>query len=324
MVGARICLELLQQGKQVRGFRRENSSNDILKRTFNGQEHLLSLIEWHTGDVTDVLSVKEAMAGINEVYHCAAIVSFDDRLKNEIEQINVTGTTNVVNMALETGVSKFCHISSVAAVGRDGNNPEINESISWKSSKHNTWYAVTKYAAEREVWRGIEEGLHAVIVNPSIILGPGNWNSGSGLLFRAVHEGLKFYPTGTTGFVDVRDVANCCISLMNKSITNERFILNSENIPYQSLFEFISDSMKRPAPFIKVSPLMSALAWRFEKLRSVLTGSYPKLTKETANTSMHKWHYDNSKIIDAIGCHFIPVKDSCHQWAEEFERSFGS
>jgi dihydroflavonol-4-reductase len=323
MVGAGLCLDLLKRGRRVRGLRRKGSKEDILKRTFEGHEQLLSAIEWISGDITEVLSVRDAVDGVQEVYHTAAIVSFDPRQKNQIESVNVTGTTNVVNMALECGVQRLCHISSVASIGRSVTDAMIHEDIPWSESTYNTWYAITKYAAEREVWRGIEEGLNAFVVNPSIILGPGNRESGSGLLFRAVHEGLRFYPQGSTGFVDVRDVTVMCMALMDQNTTGERYILSSGNVTYRLLFSWMASAMQLASPNIPVSPAMAGLAWRAERLRSLLTGSYPKVTRETAHTSSRCWNYSNDKVRARTGLDFIPVEESCRYWAEEFLRTIG-
>lgn len=318
MVGARICLDLLLQGRPVAGLRRSNSSMEILERTFANHRELLQRITWKTGDVTDVTSVYEALEDVQEVYHAAGLVSFDPLDRDRLQLINEYGTANVVNMALEHGVNRFCHISSVAALGRTGDEPFVTETATWKNSSYNSSYAISKYGAEREVWRGVEEGLKAVIVNPTVILGPANWNSGSGLLFRAVWEGLKFYPVGTTGFVDIGDVSKLAITLMEKEIFGERFIINAANISYFELFTTIAQALQRPAPSVKVSPSLAALAWRVERLRTLITGKAPVITRETAHTSSGSWSFDGGKVLRATGSSYRPIKDAVTEWSKVF------
>lgn len=318
MVGARICLDLLLQGKKVTGLRREHASNAILERTFAKHPHLLKSITWKKGDVTDVITVYEALEDIQDVYHAAGLVSFDPRDRDLLHSVNELGTANMVNMSLERGVKHFCHISSVAALGRTGEEKLVDEQSTWKNSSYNSRYAISKYGAEREVWRGMEEGLSVLIVNPTVILGPANWHSGSGLLFRAVWEGLKFYPVGTTGFVDIGDVSQFAISLMEKEAFGERFILNSENISYLELFTLIAEALQKPAPSIKVSPALAALAWRIERLRSRLTGNAPVITRETAHTSSASWYFDGEKAMRTTGLTYRSVKESVREWAEVF------
>jgi nucleoside-diphosphate-sugar epimerase len=269
-----------------------------------------------------VLSVYDALVGIEEVYHAAGLVSFDPRQKERLMDVNARGTENVVNMALERGVQRLCHVSSVAALGRAEDGQKVNEQTSWKDSKFNSTYAISKYAAEREVWRGMEEGLSAVILNPTIILGPGGWDTGSGLLFRAVWNGLKFYPQGTNGFVDVRDVARVGISLMEQQRFGARFVVSSEDVSYEYLFTEIARALGRKPPRIKASPFMTGLAWRLDKVRSGITGGSPVITKETAMTSSSHWYYDASESVKATGSGYIPVLQSVHDWAETFLKTY--
>lgn len=318
MVGARICRDLLENGRKVAGLKRPSSDLSIVERTFAGQTALMQQLEWREGDVTDVLSIDEALKGVQQVYHAAGLVSFDPRDRERLIQINELGTANVVNMSLENGVNRLCHISSVAALGRTEHQHVVTESATWKNSSYNTQYAKSKYAAEREVWRGIEEGLNAVIVNPTVILGPANWNSGSGLLFRAVWQGLKFYPVGATGFVDVGDVSNCAIALMDRQIFGERFIINGANISYLELFTMIANTLKKSPPNIRVSPALASIAWRVEKLRTLFTGKPPVITRETAHTSSASWEFDGSNVTKKTGCSYRSMEESLAEWSNVF------
>lgn len=199
----------------------------------------------------------------------------------------------------------------------------INEKLVWVNSKNNSNYAISKYAAEREVWRGVAEGLDAVIVNPSVVLGVAGQGMGSSRLFNVVWEGLKFYPPGINGFVDVRDVARAMVMLMESEIKNERFILNSENLTYKRLFDLIAGGFGKPGPNIGVSPFLSGLSWRVEKVLSSFKGRKPLITKETARTAVQRYEYSNEKIKDAIGFGFIPIEESIRHFCNVFAESVG-
>lgn len=321
MVGAQIIFDLVRNGRKVRALKRAGSELSVIKRVFHHAPELLEKIEWIEGDITDLYSVAEALEGVKEVYHSAAIISFRPSEFTQMMKINAEGTANMVNISLEKEVEKFCHISSVAALGRLDQGISINESAVWKTSKSNSNYAISKYAAEREVWRGYEEGLKVVIVNPSIILGPGNLNSGSSKLFKQVWRGLKFYTEGITGVVDVRDVSACCISLMEKEIYGERFILNAENVSYKELLSNIAIGFNKKAPGILAKAWMSEIVWRLEAIRSLITNSNPLITRETSRNSRKKWNYSNEKIKKILGVEFISMKksveDTCKVYLEE-------
>ena len=323
LVGSHLAFELLRSGKTVRALRRPSSDGGMLKEVLNlysdKPDELLSRIEWAEGDIMDIFSLEEAMEGVEEVYHCAALVSFLPADIRKLLRLNTEGTANVVNAALEKKIRKLCHVSSVAAIGRPENLTDlIDEELVWKTSRNNSMYAISKYGAEREVWRGTAEGLDAVIVNPSIILGIAGANRGSSRIFSTVWEGLRFYPPGKNGFVDVRDVARAMILLMNSDISNERFILNGESIEYKRLFDLIAAEMGKPSPSIKVGPMLSGLAWRIEKIRSVVTGVKPLITKETAHTAVQHYEYSNEKIKKELGFEFTPIEETIRHFCAIF------
>lgn len=318
IVGARALFDLVSSGKKVRALRRLTSQDDILNMVFEGHGNLLNEIEWVEGTVTDVYDVMEAMKDVDEVYHCAAKVSFYGDDRDEIMKVNVGGTANMVNTALELGVKKFCHVSSIAALGRVEENKMMDENVFWKASKYNSTYAISKYNGEREVWRAKEEGLNVVIVSPSIIIGPGNWKTGSSAMFRQIWNGMRFYSDGVNGFIDVRDVSACMRGLMEKNIFGERFIVSSENLSYGEIFNMIADSFQKPRPTIKVNGMLSELGWRAEALRCFITRKQPFITKETARNSQLKWFYSNEKIKKTLGINFIPVADAIADCAKIF------
>lgn len=323
LVGSHLTFELTRAGHAVRALRRRDSNLDMINKVFSlysdEPAELLSKIEWVEGDILDIFSLEDAMDGVEEVYHCAALVSFLPEDKKRLIRINTEGTANVVNAAIEKKISKLCHVSSIAALGRPEKQADlIDEALVWKTSKHNSMYAVSKYGAEREVWRATAEGLEVVIVNPSIVLGVAGPGMGSSRIFNTVWKGLKFYPPGKNGFVDVRDVVRAMILLMKSDIRNERYILNAGNVEYKRLFEMMAAAMGKPAPSIKVNSLLSGLAWRIEKLRSLITGVKPLLTPETAHTAVQQYEYSNEKIKKELGFEFTPIEETIRHFCGVF------
>ena len=314
LVGSHLLFDLISSGKQVRALKRKNSSTELTKKIFgyysNDPEKLLNSIEWVEGDVMDIYSLYEAMENVDKVYHAAAMVSFHASDQKEMMKTNVEGTANIVNACLYKKIKKLCYVSSIASLGRTDNDEFIDEETQWKNSGNNSKYSISKYGAEREVWRGTIEGLPAVIVNPSVIIGPGDWNKGSSQLFQQAWNGLKFYTDGVNGYVDVRDVSKSMILLMDSDIINSRYIISSENLDYLRLFTMISEGLNKKIPSIKANLFLSQIAWRAEKLRSSITGKKPLITKETARTAFHKYSYSNEKIRKILNFEFVPMPQS--------------
>lgn len=248
-------------------------------------------------DMLDVYALEEVMTDVTEVYHCAGLVSFSPRDEKKLYAINVEGTANVVNACLVAGIRKLVHVSSVAALGRLRPGEMISEKMQWTPETSNSKYAHSKFLGEMEVWRGVAEGLNAVAVNPTIILGAGDWNYGSTKIFKSVYEGFPWYTEGTTGFVDVRDVAAAMIALMESDISGERFITSAENNTYQYLFSGIAKAFGKKIPSKKVTPFVAGLVWRLSALKSLFTGRDPLITKETAATSLASVQYNNAKLL---------------------------
>ena len=308
LVGCHILIDLLNQNQQVRALKRENSNLEMVNAVFKhyGLADYFSKIEWVEGDVLDIPSLESAIKGINKVYHSAAIVSFNKKHFKKMYEVNVNGTANVVNVCLENNIEKIGHISSIAAIGRSKNN-QYNEQNKWKNDKKNSYYAITKYGAEREIWRGEQEGLSSVVVNPGIIIGPSSWHRSSTTLFKQVSKGLPRYTPGSNGFVDVRDVSKAIIQLMDSSISAERFILVGENLNYKEVFEKIAHALNKQAPTKKATKWMMQIAWRLEKVNAFIKGKSPSITKETALTACEKYFYDSSKIKQMIAYEFIAI-----------------
>src|SRR6185437_2324293 len=234
LVGSFIARRLLEDNKSIRALKRKNSDLSLVK-------DIAHRIEWVEGDILDVLFIEECLKGIDTIIHSAALVSFSKRSEEQMIAVNVQGTANLVNAALKYNISAFCHISSVAALGR-GKNEVIDESAKWEDSTINTGYARSKYLAELEVWRAMEEGLNVLIINPSVVLGPALLNNSTARLFKYVWKKSPFYTTGQMNYIDVRDVAEIAILLIEKRIYNGRFILNAGKISYRELFGKIAES----------------------------------------------------------------------------------
>ena len=320
LVGSHLLFDLCKSGEQVRALKRANSNIAVVKKVFSyyavNADELLKNIEWMDADLLDVYSILEAMDGITEVYHCAAMVSFERKNQAEMMKINVEGTVNIVNAALEKKIQKFCHVSSIAAIGRAEHGGLSTEETFWKSSPDHSNYAISKYAAEREVWRASEEGLDVVIVNPALIIGAGNWQQSSSNMFSKGYTGMKYYTEGVNGFIDVRDVSALMILLMNSKIKNERFLFSTENIPYRYFFDLIHQEFGLPKASFKVGRLVSNFAWRVEGIRCMLSGTKPLITRETIRSGHRISLFSNEKIKKSFPDYkFISieqaVKDTC-------------
>lgn len=318
-----MLYDLCSKGKQVRVLKRAGSNISNVRKVFSyytpTPDNLLKNIQWQDADLLDIYSILETMEGITEVYHCAAMVSFDPAHQDEMMKTNIEGTANMVNAAFEKGIRKFCHVSSIAALGRAEHGGLTTEETFWKSSPEHSNYSISKYGAEREVWRASEEGLNMVIVNPSLIIGPGNWEQSSSNIFSKAFRGIKFYSSGINGFVDVRDVSALMIRLMESEISNQRFILNAENNSFKHFFELIHSAFRKPLPSIKAGKFLSGLAWRVEKWRSLLSGSKPLITPETARSAHRISRFSNKKILRAFPDYtFLSMEKSIQETSELF------
>lgn len=312
MTGARLLFDLVSAGHQVRAIKRNEPAVDIFGFYTRDTPSLRKQVEWIKADLLDRFSMEDACRDVKTVFHCAALVSFDPACRVLMEKTNIRGTADLVNICLEQGsVNFFAHVSSVAALGRMAGDDLLNEDSHWDPSLSPSNYAISKYGAEREIWRGMAEGLNAVIVNPSIILGPGDWTKGSPALFSKVIKGFPFYTRGVSGFVDVRDVSAALLHLWKQEITGQRFILNGENLSFEDLFRKIASANGSKAPAIPVAPWMTGFIWPLDRLRSILTGTPPFITRETARSSRKKFLYSAEKIR-RTGFDFHTIDDCIH------------
>ena len=317
LVGTYLLRELVKMNKPVKALYRSAPS-----ALLTPQE--IEKIEWVQGDILDVVLLEDVMQNVQQVYHCAAVVSFNPSRRSELFKINVEGTANVVNAAVEAGVGKLVHVSSVAAMGRIRNNQEINETMYWTPETSNSNYGRSKYLAELEVWRGIAEGLQAVIVNPTIIFGAGDWQQGSSKIFKTVYDEFPWYTEGMSGFVDVRDVVRAMIMVMEHDVKSERFILSAGNHFYRDVFNNIAKEFGKKPPRKKVTPFLASLVWRLEWLKSTLAKQEPLLTKETARTAQASVRFDNSKFLQHFPeFAYIPIEQSIADTCREFVKRRG-
>jgi len=322
LVGSRLLYELVSKGRQVRALKRKNSSMkvvDMVFTAFTGHGPLPGDIEWVEGDTLDIYSLEEAMRGVTDVYHCAAVVSFDPRQAKTMMTINVEGTANVVNAAISKNVRKLCHVSSIAALGRPSLIGMTDENSRLVFSGKTTPYAVSKYESEREVWRGIAEGLKAVIVNPSVIVGTGDPAKESGKLIDSIHRIPAFYTNGVNGFIGVGDVAKAMILLMDSEVSDERFVLNAENLSYREIFNMIAESFGKHKPWIRLPSFILALAWSAERVRSLLWHTSPLITQSMVSKSAEKNYYSGEKIKATIEFTYAPVMEAVKEACMMYE-----
>lgn len=302
-LGSELARQLAEQGNPVRCIKRPASVIPEILKPYTG------LINWVDADMMDIDTLENAFEGITKVYHCAAWVSLRQADKVPMINTNVNGTANVVNLCLQHA-ARLVHVSSVAAIGDAKPGELITENHHLEAGGHTDGYAVSKLESEMEVWRGIAEGLDAVIVNPSIIIGPNAGTEGSGQLFETVRKGLKFYTLGSIGFVDVEDVAKAMIRLMQSSISNERFIISAENRNYKNITAEIARCCNLPVPKTLAKPWMMGLAWRAAALAAAISGKSPAIDKVSAQSASVQRNYDNAKIKQAINMTFKPISQS--------------
>ncbi len=306
LLGSHLLYNLSKQDVAIRAIYRDQSKIDQTFKIFQfyapeSAELLFSKIEWLQCDVLDVITLEECMQGCDLVYHCAAIVSFDRRDFFKMMKINRQGTANIVNVALDLKIKKLCFVSSTSAVSSDIDHPNspLVEKNKWVQTPETSGYAISKYSSEKEVWRGIEEGLEAVIVNPSMIIGPGNWDESSLKILRTISKGFKFYTAGANAFVDVRDVAEVMIQLMHSEIKNQRFLVAGTNISFKSFFDKVAIHLGIKSPSILAGPFLSAIACNLSWFLGLFTGKRT-LTKDSVRSAQSTTIYSSEKLLLAL------------------------
>ena len=310
LLGSFICRKLLEEGYKVRALKRANSDLHLV-------EDIKDQIEWIDGDILDLVSIEKQLKNITTVVHCAALVSYDKKARQILYKTNVEGTANIVNACINAGITKIVYVSSVATIGKKRHQYESDENTQWNGTEQVSEYARTKYLAELEVWRGAAEGLKPLIVNPSVVLGPGDWNKSSTRIFKYILDEKPFYTSGCINFVDVRDVAEITVHLLNKNVYNERFIINAGSITYQDLFKKIAQSFKKQPPWIKVSPLLVRLTIFLDKWRSWLLRKDPMIGDDVSGVANNQHIFNNTKIRKSINFNFRKIDDTINWSCEE-------
>jgi dihydroflavonol-4-reductase len=318
LVGAHLLLQLAQNGESVRALYRSKSTIKKTENLFikNKATSLFSSIEWMQGDVTDIPSLEIAFQGITHVYHCAAFISFDPKDEEKLRKTNIEGTTNMVNCSLAFGIEKFCHISSIAALGDLTKKEEsITEETEWNPEKPHSDYAISKFGAEMELWRAKEEGLNCICVNPGVILGTvskkSDWSTGSSEIYQRIANGMPFYANGSTGFITIDDVIKTMIFLMKSAVCGERFTLIAENIHYKDLIYWVSDTFGVKKPKSQVRPWMTEIAWRLDWFLTLFLPIKRSLSRAMSKSMHSSEHYSNAKITAILPFSFQSIQEHC-------------
>jgi len=325
LVGAHLLVELTKRDTKIRAIYRREHKIALVKAVFeylpNCSLSHFEKIEWVEADLNDLPKLTEAFKGIKQVYHSAAFVSFEPDKYKQLRKVNIEGTANIVNLCISHKVDKLCYVSSIAAIGSELNPDSlITEKTAWNPEEDNNVYAITKYGAEMEVWRGSQEGIDVVVVNPGIIIGGGFWKSGSsGSLFYKMFKGMRYYTEGVAGYVGVSDVVYCMTTLMDSSIKNEGFILVAENLSFKKFQFMVCDALGVSRPKKEATPLLLAVAWRLDWLVHKILGKRRQLSKHMARSSTAITKYDNSKIKEALSFEFEPLESVIDDTANWFK-----
>lgn len=314
LVGAHLLYKLTSDNENVRAIYRNEQKLENVKNVFStysdNYKKLFESIEWVKADILDIPALIEAFKNITYVYHCAAFVSFEPDKYQLLRRTNIEGTSNIVNLCISYAVKKLCYVSSIATIGNTLNNSSITEKTEWNPEADNNVYAITKYGAEMEVWRGTQEGLDAVIVNPGVILGAGIWRYGSGSLFEKAHKGLKYYTTGTIGVVYIEDVISIMVKLLKSDIINQRFILVAENWTYKQFLHSLAKAVNGSIPKKAASNILLEFAWRLDWLNHKITGKRRQLTKQIVNSLTSETYYSNDKVKKELHHTFKDINTS--------------
>ena len=293
LVGAQFIRKLLGEGYRVVALRRKEVPDPWLKE-------IDDQIEWRLGDINDVQSLLEAMNGCQHVIHAAAMISFLPKRRQLMMETNIQGTANMINVALELKMASFVHVSSVSSLGRYKMDGIIDESKQWKDHKQNTGYAISKYKAELEAYRGFHEGLNVLIVNPATVIGYSDWTRGSSRMFQLAYKGNKFAPKGRMGFIMVEDVVDLTLKLLKRKCFGERFILTAEQHSFTDILGMVAKGFNKRPPMLTVTPFLAGFAWRMHAVQSWFTGLEPGISKETARYTQYDYHYSNAKVMHAV------------------------
>lgn len=324
LVGSHLLLQLVRSGFTVRATYRQNSNLKRIEKVFAYYDQkvgeLFAKIEWILADLNDIPSLETAFQGITHVYHCAALISFDPKDYDILHKINTQGTANIVNLCLAKNIEKLCHVSTIGAIGKSLDGNVATEENEWAEEDTNV-YAMTKHAAEMEVWRGSQEGLSVIIVNPGVIVGPGFWEDGSGKLFTTAHKGYAYFPPGGTGFITIADLIRIMTKLMDSSLMNQRYITVAENVTFEHMLGMLTKYLGKPKPTKKLAFWQLEIGRVFDMFFSFFTGRARRITKNSIKSLKTRDIYDNTKIKKELNFEFAPLEETlsfcCARFMEE-------
>ena len=321
LVGSHLLFRLVEKGHAVRAIYREGSNLERIKKLFSHysdkSDALFQKIDWAPADINDIPALEKAFSDIDQVYHCAALISFDPQAFRRLRKINAKGTANIVNLCLSNSVEKLCYASTIGTIGRSLNGEMATEETEWTDTEVNV-YALTKYSAEMEVWRGAQEGLKVVMVNPGVIIGPTDWNKGSGALFTTANRGYNYYPPGGTGFITVHDVVKMMMQLMESSIENQRYIAVAENLSYREILQRVSKALGKNPPKRQLKFWQLKVFRLIDIIWSTITGNQRKLTKNSIRALKNRQFFDNKKATGHLNFEFEDLSETIRFSAERF------
>lgn len=311
-LGLAIARNLTSANKPFRALLRERSDKTELSK-------LSTHCEIVYGDLNDPASLLEACAGVDTIIHAAALVSYQSKDRDRLLVVNGEGTANLVNMALEAGVPRLIHLSSVAVLNRVDGGPVTTLKDRWPLERPNSSYAESKFAAEREVWRGQAEGLSVAVLYPSTILGIGDWQGQNTPAFwRMAAQERSFYPSGAAGFVDLRDVVDATRFVLERNIDGDRFLLNGANMSWRELLTQIAQSIRVSPPSRRMAAWQSALLWPLESLRARFSGDKPLITKESHRKVQARYSYDGSFYTKESGLTYRNINNAIQEIGNRF------
>ncbi len=320
LVGTHLLVKLVQEKHQIRALYRSETKREHAKKVFlyyfpEEEKTLFDAIEWVKADINDVPTLSEAFIGITHVYHCAAWINFNPKHYKKLRKVNIEGTANIVNLCLIHGVKKLCYVSSIATLEEEPNKSFIDETTEWNPETPKSVYAITKYGAEMEVWRGAQEMLNVVIVNPGIIIGPGFYDGGSGYLFKRIYAGMKYYTPGTTGYVAIDDVINIMYQLMEGNYSNQRYIVVAENLDFKTAFSMIAKALNKPIPTKEVSLSLMKFAYYLQLISYKLFRTKRSIFKASIKSAFSNSFYKNDKIKNELAYKFAPIEKAIKETA---------
>ena len=327
LVGSHLLLELRDSQEKIRAIYRDPEKRQETKRTFSyslpeaESQSLFERIEWKQADITDIPALETAFEGVTRVYHAAALVSLDPSREGQMRKYNIEGTANIVNCCIAHGVEKLCFVSSIATLDSDLGKT-ISETSYWNKEKDHSAYAISKYGAETEVWRGGQEGLEVVIVHPGVIIGPGSWDRGTGLIFKKISNGLSWYVPKITGFVGAVDVARIMRLVMDAPIRNENFVLVAESLSLKNIFEKVAAPLGRKAPTHRVRPWMLLTAWALERMFGLVLNREQRLNRRSWKSLYGTEVYSSEKLSGVLAYRFTPIGEVIRFTAECFRSDF--